>query len=514
MTVVDDVLRAFSRMALGYFGLLTVCYLAITLASAVQVRDYFRRRSQAALRRALRSRLTPPVTICVSAFNEAATIVDSIRAMLTLQYPRYEVAVTNDGSADATLERLVAGFELRRVDQPLRPGIVTAPIRGVYRSPRHPNLVVIDKVNGGRADGLNAAINAATSPLICCVDADSILESDGLLAAVRPFMVRPETVGAGGIIRVANGCRIERGHVTRVGLPRNPLAMMQTVEYLRAFLAARTGWSAINGLLIISGAFGVFRRAAVVEVGGFAADSIGEDFELCVRLHRKAREERRRYRLEFVPDPVCWTEVPERLRDLGGQRSRWHRGLIDTLWRHRRMIGNPRYGAVGMLSLPFFVAFEFFGALVETLGYVVVLVSLALGAINAAFALVFFAVAVLSGVLLSLAAVLLEDLAFHRFARPSELMRLLAFSVAENFGYRQLMTGYRVRGFFAYLRGDKAWGEIRRVGFAAAPALPQGNETQPVSPGIAPDSLVAGHTTQSVAHIDNQQQHRSQDAAS
>ena len=174
------------------------------------------------------------------------------------------------------------------------------------------------------------------------MDADSILESDGLLAAVRPFMLRPATVGAGGIIRVANGCRIESGHVTHVALPRSRLAMLQTVEYFRAFLAARTGWSAINGLIIISGAFGIFRRTNVVEVGGFATDSIGEDFELCVRLHRKALEERRPYRLEFVPDPVCWTEVPERLRDLGGQRSRWHRGLVDTLWRHRRMIGNPR----------------------------------------------------------------------------------------------------------------------------------------------------------------------------
>jgi cellulose synthase/poly-beta-1,6-N-acetylglucosamine synthase-like glycosyltransferase len=472
MTAADDVLRAFSNFALGYFGLLTLCYLAITLVSGVQVRNYFRRRSQAALRRTLRSRLTPPVTICVSAYNEAETIVDSIRAMLTLQYPRYEVALTNDGSTDATFERLIAGFELRRVDQPLRPGIVTAPIRGVYRSERHPNLVVIDKVNGGRSDGLNAAINAAASPLICCVDADSILESDGLLAAVRPFVVRPVTVGAAGIIRVANGCLIERGHVVRVGLPRNWLAMMQTVEYFRAFLAARTGWSAVNALLIISGAFGVFRRAAVVEVGGFATNSIGEDFELCVRLHRKAREERRRYRLEFVPDPVCWTEVPERLRELGGQRNRWHRGLVDTLWRHRRMIGNPRYGAVGMLSLPFFVTFEFLGALVETIGYFVVLLSLALGAINVEFAVVFFAVAVLSGVLLSLAALLLEDLAFHRFGRAAELIRLLAFSVAENFGYRQLMTCYRVRGFVAYLRGDNAWGEIRRLGFASPPAHP------------------------------------------
>jgi cellulose synthase/poly-beta-1,6-N-acetylglucosamine synthase-like glycosyltransferase len=461
-----DALRAFNYLALGYFIVLTVCYLAVTLASAAQVRTYFRRRSQAALVRAMRSRLTPPVTICVSAYNEAETIVDSIRAMLNIQYPRFEVALTNDGSTDATLERLIAGFELRRVDQPLRPGIATAPIRSVYRSDIHLNLVVIDKVNAGRADGLNAAVNAATSPLICCVDADSILEPDGLLAAVRPFVARPTTVAAGGIIRVANGCRIEQGHVVRVGLPRNSLAMFQTVEYFRAFLAARTGWSAINGLLIISGAFGVFRRAAVVEVGGFAPDSIGEDFELCVRLHGKARDERRPYRLDFVPDPVCWTEVPTRLRELGGQRNRWHRGLVDTLWRHRRMIGNPRYGAVGMLSLPFFVAFEFVGAFIEMLGYVTVVVSLALGIVNVSFAVVFFAVAVLSGVLLSLSAVLLEDLAFRRFERLGELLRLVAYCVAENFGYRQLMTSYRVRGFFSYLRGNKAWGEIRRVGFA------------------------------------------------
>jgi cellulose synthase/poly-beta-1,6-N-acetylglucosamine synthase-like glycosyltransferase len=467
-----EVLRGFSYLVLAYFGVLTISYLTITLVSAVQIRRYFRRRSQAALVRALRSPLTPPVTICISAYNEAETIVDSMRAMLSIQYPSFEVALTNDGSSDATLERLIAGFELRRVDQPLRPGIATAPIRAVYRSHVHPNLVVIDKVNGGRSDGLNAAVNAATSPLICCVDADSILEPDGLVAAVRPFVERPETVAAGGIIRVANGCLVEKGHVVQVALPRQPLAMFQTVEYSRAFLAARTGWSAVNGLLIISGAFGVFRRTAVVEVGGFAPDSIGEDFELCVRLHQRARDERRPYRLEFVPDPVCWTEVPTRLRQLGGQRNRWHRGLVDTLWRHRRMIGNPRYGAVGMLSLPFFVVFEFLGPFIEILGYVAVVVALALGVVNVPFALLFFAVAVLSGVLLSLAAVLLEDLAFRQFERQRDLLRLVGYAVAENFGYRQLMTGYRVRGFFAYLRGDKAWGEIRRVGFAQVDLAP------------------------------------------
>ena len=461
-----DLLLAFNYVVLGYFALLTISYMAVSVMSAIQVRAYFRKRSEVALRRALRSRLTPPVTICVSAYNEGATIVDSIRAMLTLDYPEYEVALTNDGSTDGTLAALIEGFALRRVDQPLRPGIATKPVRALYRSPVHRNLVVIDKENGGRSDGLNAAINAASSPLICCVDADSILERDGLLSAVTPFVERPDrVVAAGGIIRVANGCRIESGHVVKVGLPRHPLAMLQTVEYLRAFLAARTGWSMINGLLIISGAFGIFRRSAVVDAGGFASDSIGEDFELCVRLHGLAQARGRRDRLEFVPDPVCWTEVPERLRDLGGQRNRWHRGLVDTLWRHRRLIGNPRYGTVGLLALPFFLLFEFLGAFIELFGYVAIAVSLALGIVNTDFALALVGVAFLSGVLLSLSAVLLEDTAFRRYGHLRDLLRLIAYSVFENVGYRQVITLYRVRGFFAYLRGNKAWGEIERVGF-------------------------------------------------
>jgi cellulose synthase/poly-beta-1,6-N-acetylglucosamine synthase-like glycosyltransferase len=467
-SVAGDVLRVFDAAVLVYFALVTVSYLLVTVASAAHVRGYMRRRSDAALRRMLWSRLTPPVTLCVSAHNEAATIVDSIRAMLTLQYPRYEVALANDGSTDATMQALIEGFDLRRVDQPLRPGIATAPVRGVYRSRAHRNLVVIDKVNGGRADGLNACINAASTPLICCLDADSILEHDGLLAAVTPFVDRPDiTVGAGGIIRVANGCRVEHGHVTEVALPRHPVAMLQTVEYLRAFVAARTGWSSVNGLLIISGAFGIFRRAEVVEAGGFAPDSIGEDFELCLRLHRMGHDRGRDYRLEFVPDPVCWTEVPQRLRQLGGQRHRWHRGLTDTLWRHRRMIANPRYGAVGMLALPFFVLFEFAGAFIEMLGYVAIVLSVAFGAVDVEFAVVFLAVAILSGLLLSVSAVLLEDLAFRRYGRVRDLLRLVAYAVFENVGYRQLITAYRVRGFFAWARGDKAWGEIQRLGFPA-----------------------------------------------
>jgi len=477
-SVPADALRIFNTGVLGYFVLITCGYLIVTVASAAQVRAYYRRRSATSLRRMLRSPGALPVTVCVPAYNEARTIVDSIRAMLTLEYSQYEIVLANDGSTDGTLQELITGFGLRRVDQPLRSDIPTAPVRGVYRSRTHSNLVVIDKLNGGRADALNACVNAASSPLICFVDADSIIEHDGLLAAVAPFVDRPETtVAAGGIIRVANGCTIDHGHVVDVRLPRNPLAMFQTVEYLRAFVAARTGWSAVNALLIISGAFGVFRRDEVAAARGLASDSIGEDFELCLRLHRRARDDNRPYRLEFVPDPVCWTEVPQRIRDLGGQRDRWHRGLIDTLWRHRDMIGNPRYGAVGMLSLPFFVLFEFLGAFVETLGYIAIAISVAFGVVNTEFALTFLAVAVLAGLLLSISAVLLEDLAFRRYGRLRDLLRLLAFGVLENLGYRQMITAYRLRGFFSYLRGNKNWGDIQRVGFGPAVAEPASEST-------------------------------------
>ncbi|MFL5843087.1 MAG: glycosyltransferase [Solirubrobacteraceae bacterium] len=470
--MLSDLIRACAVGVLGYFVLLAASYLMVTLTSGLAVREYFRRRSGATLRRTLRSRMTPPVTICVPAFGEEATIAASIRAMLTVTFGHHDVVVCNDGSVDRTLERLVESFDMHRVDQPVHPAIPTALVRGIYRSRSHPNLVVIDKLNGGRGDALNAAINVAQTPLICCVDADSILDHDALLSAVQPFIDRPEvTLGAGGIIRVANGCRIEEGSVVSTGLARNPLALLQTVEYMRSFVAARTGWSGINGLLIISGAFGVFRRAAVVDVGGFATDSIGEDFELCVRLHKQAKDMGTGGRLTFIPDPVCWTEVPERLKDLGGQRDRWHRGLIDTLWRHRRMIGNPRYGAIGMLALPFFTLFEFLGAFIELGGYAVVIVGLATGAVDGTFALLFFAVAVLVGLLLSLAAVLIEELAFRRYARVRDLFVMLAVAVAENLGYRQLILAYRVRGFFGYLRGNKGWGEIQRVGFDP-PELP------------------------------------------
>jgi cellulose synthase/poly-beta-1,6-N-acetylglucosamine synthase-like glycosyltransferase len=462
-----DALLAFNAIAFTFFLLIVAAYGSVTFLSWVEARRYSRRVVHARLRRSLRSRLAPPISVCVPCFNEQEVIVGSIRALLALRYSDHEVVLTNDGSTDDSLRTMVDAFDMYRVDLPAESVLPTAPVRSVWRSRIHSNLTVIDKENGGRSDALNASINYSRSPLICCVDADSLLEPDALLSAVRPFVERPErTIATGGIIRVANGCETARGHVVSVALPRKPVPMLQTVEYLRAFTAARTGWSGLNALLIISGAFGIFRKDLVVGVGGFATDSIGEDFELCMRLHRRMRELKRPYHIAFVPDPVCWTEAPERLGELGGQRDRWHRGLADTLLRHRRMIFNPRYGTVGLLAAPFFLLFEFLGAFIELAGLVSITISLALGIVNEETAILFYALAVLSGVFLSLSALLLEDVSFRTFARWRDFSRLVAYSMLENFGYRQLILCYRVRGFVKYLRGDHSWGEIARSGYA------------------------------------------------
>ncbi|KKK44040.1 hypothetical protein LCGC14_3167640, partial [marine sediment metagenome] len=301
--------------------------------------------------------------------------------------------------------------------------------------------VVIDKDNGGKADALNSGMNAARYPYLCSVDADALLEEDALLRVAKPIIDDPELVVAtGGIVRIANGCKIEDGRVIEVHLPRSRLASLQVVEYLRAFLVGRVGWSRLNSMLIISGAFGLFNRAAVEAAGGYWTQTVGEDVELVVRLHRYMREREEDYRIQFVADPVSWTEVPEHLGALGRQRRRWQRGLIETVWRHRTMVGNPRFGLLGTVALPFFAVFEIIGPLVELFGYTVIPVAALLGVLSITFLLSFFAVAVLLGVLLSVAALALEEFSFRRHQRHRDVARLFGLAVLENFGYRQLLS--------------------------------------------------------------------------
>jgi len=459
-----------NALVLAYFVLVNGFYLVTSLVAFRSLRRYSRRLKTLDVEDLLATAGPMPITLIAPAYNEAATCVEATRSLLTLNYSEFEILVVNDGSKDGTLRTLIEAFDLEPAPRAPTATIPTGPLRGAYHSRRYHNLWVLDKENGGKADALNAGLNHCRTPLFCAMDADSLLERDALTRIVRPFLEDATTVAAGGIIRIVNGCTVRSGVVTDVRLPRNWLARFQVLEYLRAFLAGRMGWSALDATLIISGAFGLFRRSLVVEAGGYATDTVGEDMELVVRLHRHCRERRIPYHIEFVPDPVAWTECPETLRVLGRQRDRWQRGLTEVLVRHLHLLGNPRYGVVGLVAYPYFFFLEMLGAAVEVGGYVAFAITAALGRANGPYVVAFLLVAILLGITLSVAAVGLEELTFRRYPRQRDLLALFGLSVLEGFGYRQLSTLWRFRGLVSALRRKRGWGEMTRRGFATAAA--------------------------------------------
>ncbi|RIX26998.1 glycosyltransferase family 2 protein [Sphingomonas edaphi] len=411
----------------------------------------------------------PPIAVLAPAFNEVVTIVESVNSLLSLQYPQMEVVVINDGSTDETLERLIDQFALQPVDRYYDLTVRHAPIRGLYASPRIPNLLVIDKENGGKSDALNAGINVARSPLFCSIDADSILESDALLRAVRPFIEKPdEVIAVGGTIRLANGSDIHAGRVTRVRLPRNFLALVQIVEYLRAFLMARLALSRMQALTVISGAFGLFRRRLVLEVGGYSHGTVGEDMELVIKLHRHMREQEKPYRIEFIPEPVCWTEAPGDLTILGRQRARWQRGSLETFVKHKDMLFNPRYGRIGFLGFGQILVVDVLGPVIEVAGYILVPLLWSVGLLSIEYLLAYLAITFTFGIFVSVATLILEEVELRRFPKPTDLIVLTVVAIVENFGYRQLSNFWRLRGLWQFLRKQQGWGQMTRRGFQRA----------------------------------------------
>jgi cellulose synthase/poly-beta-1,6-N-acetylglucosamine synthase-like glycosyltransferase len=409
---------------------------------------------------------TMPISLLVPAFNEEATIVESVRSLLALTYPNFEIIVINDGSADRTVERMIDAFAMEPVVRAFDPVVPHKPIRQLYGSSRHPKLFVVDKGNGGKADALNAGINLARMPLVCAIDADSLLESDSLLRAVQPFAEDPtDVLAVGGTIRIINGCTVRAGRVASIGLPNNLLALFQIVEYLRAFLMARLAWSTLDALMLVSGAFGIFKRSAVVAVGGYSHGTVGEDIELIVKIHRLSHEHGIEGEVRFVPDPVCWTEVPESLRVLGRQRRRWQRGALETFFKHIRMLGNPRYGAAGLIGFPYIFLSDVLGPGLEVLGYFLLPVLWGVGVLDWQYFLAFLALTFVFGVFVSVGSLILEELELHRYPRPTDLARLTAIAVIENFGYRQLNNIWRIAGSWQFLRGAKEWGRMERRGF-------------------------------------------------
>ena len=462
MSASDLILASQIAFAL-YFILLNLGYLGLVLIASLSLKRY---RDGHPLEKlpASYSGFEPPVSILAPAYNEEATIGASVKAMLQLDYPDYEVIVINDGSKDGTLDALKREFALVPLPTAPWPRISSATVRAIYASTSHPNLRVIDKENGGKADALNAGINASRCGLFCAVDADSILERDSLRRVVEPFLDEPRTIVTGGTIRIANGCEVTGGYLTKIGLPSNPLALFQVVEYFRAFLFGRAGWSPLNAVLIISGAFGVFRKEAVVAVGGYRHKTIGEDMELIVRLHRHYRMHRIPYRITFVADPVCWTEAPETFGILKNQRVRWQRGLCESLTLNLGLLCHPRGGTAGWLAFPFLAVFEWMGPLVEVAGVVLLLLAWLFGAISASAFVLLMLLALSLGMLRSVAALMLEEAYFHTYEKPRHTLMLILAALLENFGYRQLNTIWRLTGMWKWVTGAKStWGTMTRT---------------------------------------------------
>lgn len=464
MATLQYLFITFSIVILSYYLLLHLYYFFLLMVSFREVWVQPRLDELLVPTQLETSPETPPVSVIVPAHNEEATITESVQALLGLRYPKLQIVVVNDGSRDGTLTALIQSFSLRRADVTYHSLLPSEPVRGIYLSNIEPRLLVIDKVQGGKSDALNAGVNLCESPWICSVDADSILEEEALLRIMRWAIEDDRVVACSGIVRVVNGCRVAGGRVVKVSLPSKPLVTFQVVEYLQAFMEGRLGWSRLNALLIISGAFGLFRTDVIRAINGYSRETIAEDMEVVVRIHRYFREQRKPYRVLFLPDPVCWTEAPTQVSELRQQRQRWQHGLAEVLNMHRDLFFRPRMGRVGWLAMPYFLL-ELVDPVFELFGFIVIPLAWAMGWVELEILLLFIALALLMGIVFDIAGVLLEEISYRRYTAWRDLARLLFYALVKHIGYQQLLTWFRMEGLFRFMRGRRGWGKQVRVGF-------------------------------------------------
>ncbi|WP_126246732.1 glycosyltransferase family 2 protein [Chitinophaga rhizosphaerae] len=452
-----------------YSVTLIISYIVIGINSVNETREYLHKNEATDYRLLAASPHAPTVSILAPAYNEGATIVDNVRSLLSLYYNKLELVVINDGSKDDSLQKLIDAYQLEKVDFFVNYRIPTKEVKAVYKTkhPAYNKLVVVDKVNGGKADALNVGINIATNDYIVCIDADCILEHDAILKMVKPFLEEGEkkVIASGGVIRIANSCEVTNGRLTRVHLPDNYWARMQALEYIRAFLLGRMAWARLDGLLLISGAFGAFDKEIAIRCGGYNTNTVGEDMELVVRMRRYMHEQDVPYKVTYIPDPLCWTEAPETGTILTRQRNRWTRGTIETLRFHKKIFLNPRYDLLGALSYPYWLLFEMLAPLIEFAGFVVFLFLAFFGLINWHMFFAFLIFIVSFGYLNSVFAIYMEVYTFNQYRRRKEILKLVLAALTEPFIFHPFVVWAGVRGYFDFFRKSKSWGEMTRRGF-------------------------------------------------
>ena len=469
--VFPNIVEIFSVLFLAYGLVIVVSYVFPAVFSIFEIRDYKRKNNFQDDVALLQSANLPSISVLAPAYNEEANVVENIRSLLTLNYPSFEIVIINDGSKDNSLEKLIKTFQLEKQELIYYNHVKTKSVRGIYKSKikAYKSLRVIDKENGGKADALNTGINCCIYDIICCIDVDCILERNSLLKLVKPFLNNTKRViASGGIIRVANNCVIEDGRILEVRLPDTFIARAQILEYFRAFLMGRMAWSRVDGLLLISGAFGMFDKKTVIEAGGYNHDTVGEDMELLVRMRRVMREQKIKYTVGFVPDPLCWTEVPESRDILTRQRNRWARGTVETLMLHKKMLFNPKYGVLGLLSTPYWMFFEWFAPLIEFIGILFFIVLILMGKVNFQVFAIFFLVVYTFSILFSITAIFFEEYSFQQYKKPKYMFRLIRTALLEPIFYHPVVMWAAVKGNIDLLRGKKSWGQMTRKGLGSS----------------------------------------------
>ena len=468
-----SVLSQFTEIAswlfLIYGSIISAGYLFTAIYSIIEIRDYKRRNNFEDDIALLQSLNLPAISILAPAFNEGLNIVENVRSLLTINYPSFEIVIINDGSSDNSMELLFAEYDLEKKDILYHNFVKTKDIKGIYKSKNKAfkNLTVVDKENGGKADALNTGINICQNSVICCIDVDCILENDAMLKLIKPFLNNGnKVIASGGVIRVANSCVIEDGRIIEVKLPDSFVARVQVIEYFRAFLMGRMAWSRVDGLLLISGAFGMFDKQIVIEAGGYNTNTVGEDMELLVRMRRMMQERNVPYTVGFVPDPLCWTEVPQTWKVLQRQRNRWTRGTAETLWIHKKMMFNPKYKILGMLSTPFWFFFEWLAPLIEFVGILFFIVLFILGQVSWQVFLTFFLAVYSFAILFSVTALFFEEYSFQQYKKPSYIFRLIGTAMVEPLIYHPVIMWSAVMGNFDLLRGKNSWGVMSRAGLS------------------------------------------------
>ena len=463
----------FNSFFFVYSSLLFISYIFVAVLSTLDLSFYIKKSKYFRFDTIKEFKVLPSISIIAPAYNEEASIIDNIRSLLSLEYPKVEIIVVNDGSTDDSLQKVIEYYSLVKVDYAFKNTINTAEVRGIYKSTdvAYSNLILVDKKNGGKADALNVGINISRSELFLAIDVDCIIEHDAILRMVKPFIEKGgdrRVIAAGGVVRVANSCKIRDGRIIEVNYPKNIWAKFQVLEYFRAFTLGRMAWSRINGLLIISGAFGLFDRKLTLKVGGYDTESVGEDFELVVRLRKYMHTVlKQKYKVAFIPDPLCWTGVPSKFKILKNQRNRWTRGSIDTVLKHKNMFLNPKYGKMGMISFPYWVIFEWLAPIVETIGLIYFILILIFASINIQIFLILTVFIFSFSLFFSSFAVFYETLFFNRYRGSKFLFTVILISFAEILIYHPLNVYFSLVGNYSFfIKGNKkGWGKMTRTAF-------------------------------------------------